>query len=95
MQKETLKVYGMKCVACDEIIQDSLTAIEGVASVKADYKTGSVELAFDPEKTNLQVLEAIIEKDEFSMTEIKSEQEKVEELSLWQVILQFIKSLKG
>lgn len=95
MQKETLKVYGMKCVACDEIIQNSLTEIDGVLTVKADYQTGSVNLEFDPEKASLKVLESAIEKEGFSMTEIKAEQEKIDDLSLWQLVLQFFKSLKS
>jgi len=41
-------VEGMTCVNCEARIEKRLSALNGVESVRASYRTGRVEIAFDP-----------------------------------------------
>ena len=39
-----LKVTGMKCTCCENVIKNSLVNIDGVKRVEADYKEGVVKI---------------------------------------------------
>jgi copper chaperone len=48
MQTKTLKVGGMDCGGCETSIQNALALLNGVASSKASYEGGQVEITYDP-----------------------------------------------
>jgi copper ion binding protein len=47
-----LNVEGMTCESCNLHIEHATKEINGVFEVSADYKTGKVEVKFDPSKTS-------------------------------------------
>lgn len=46
IKKRTLKVNGMRCAECENLINESLSAMEGVRNVKAD-KNGTVYVEYN------------------------------------------------
>ncbi|MBW3004653.1 sulfite exporter TauE/SafE family protein [Candidatus Woesearchaeota archaeon] len=58
-----LKAKGMHCASCEKLIEKRVQKIEGIESIKADYATETVEVMFDPGKTNiLEIIAAVNEK---------------------------------
>ncbi|MBL6987304.1 MAG: heavy-metal-associated domain-containing protein [Methylobacter sp.] len=58
----SLTVIGMKCGGCETNVTTKLKAIDGVLSVNASSKEKVVNVDFDAEKTNLDVItDAIID----------------------------------
>ena len=52
----------MHCHGCEHIIEISVRKLPGIRSVKADYPTETVAVAFDPAATNLDKIRATIER---------------------------------
>ena len=52
----SLAVTGMKCGGCESNVKTKLNAIDGVLSVEAASKENKVDIEFDAEKTNADVL---------------------------------------
>lgn len=52
----SLAVTGMKCGGCESNVKTKLNAIDGVLSVEASSKENKVDIAFDAEKINEDVL---------------------------------------
>ena len=44
MQETIIKVEGMMCTGCENRIQNAVSEIKGVESVKADHEKGIVEV---------------------------------------------------
>ena len=44
MEETIIKVEGMMCTGCENRIQNAVSEIKGVESVKADYEKGIVEV---------------------------------------------------
>ena len=49
----TVHAHGMHCHGCEHIIEASVRKLAGIRSVKANYPTETVTVAFDPAATNL------------------------------------------
>lgn len=52
MAKQAFNVLGMHCPSCEKVLQMDIADIKGVISVKADFKTGKVDVegeGFDAE----------------------------------------------
>lgn len=47
ISSKQLKVDGMHCLGCEEIIGEALNALQGVHGVKVSYKEAAVDLQFD------------------------------------------------
>lgn len=56
IESVSLNVIGMKCGGCEANVADKLRAIDGVVSVNASSKDNEVNVEFDAEKTNLDVI---------------------------------------
>lgn len=56
MKKEVIEVRGMMCSHCEGRVNDALSSVDGVKSVKADAKKAKVTVKFDEEKTSLSEL---------------------------------------
>lgn len=52
----TLEVQGMTCAACPITVKKALKNVRGVSDVKVDYKSGTAEVNFDPNKTSADEL---------------------------------------
>lgn len=61
-----LKVKGMKCAGCETIIGDALRKVNGVESVAVNYDAQTVEIAFDPEKTNIDEIWRLVEAEGYT-----------------------------
>lgn len=56
-----IAVSGMKCGGCENTLDKSLQAIEGVVAVKASHLEKSVTVEFDPAVVDREDLEDAIE----------------------------------
>ncbi len=63
LHKLTLKIDGMTCQGCADMIENALHGTEGVAGVKVSYLGGTGEVIYDPGKTTR---EQIVGSDVFS-----------------------------
>lgn len=54
--RATLEIEGMVCEGCARAVEESLASIDGVQSVHADHHEGIVVVAFDPSRTDVDVL---------------------------------------
>ncbi len=62
MQQETIKVEGMTCQHCVEIITDALNNINGLNAVNVDLVKKEVSVKFNENETKLQkISDKIIE----------------------------------
>ncbi len=56
----SISVSGMKCGGCEATVNKTLSAITGVASVKASHTEKKVDVEYDPDVTDLDILEDAI-----------------------------------
>ena len=62
MEQETIKVEGMTCQHCVEIITDALNNINGLNAVNVDLVKKEVSVKFNKNETKLQkIFDKIIE----------------------------------
>ena len=62
MQQETIKVEGMTCQHCVQIITDGLSNITGLNTVNVDLINKEVSVEFNENETELQkIFDKIIE----------------------------------
>ncbi|MFH0836150.1 MAG: sulfite exporter TauE/SafE family protein [Candidatus Micrarchaeota archaeon] len=64
-----MKVKGMRCSGCEKTIEDALKPIDGVESVKVNYTDGTLEVAFDENKTNADRLMQAVSDNGYSCAE--------------------------
>ncbi len=57
----TIKVTGMQCGGCATVIEETVSQLEGVGEVKADYENGMMSVRFDPEKCSMEKICQTIE----------------------------------
>jgi len=63
MKTENIKVKGMHCASCENVIEKQVLKIDGVKACKADYAKANVSVTFDESKTSLgEIKEKIHEK---------------------------------
>ena len=58
--KETVGVNGMTCVGCEVTLEDNISTIEGVVSVKASHTEKEAVIEFDSTKTDIKTITQII-----------------------------------
>ena len=46
-----LKVSGMSCGGCAGMVENGMLKVEGVKEAKVDWKTGDVNVQYDPKRT--------------------------------------------
>jgi len=56
----SLDVTGMKCGGCESNVKKKLDEIDGVISVEAMNKENKVDVEFDADKTNVDVISKAI-----------------------------------
>ncbi len=52
----TLAVEGMTCTGCENTIQEAVTKIDGVTSVKASHLDSTAVVSFDTTKTSVEAI---------------------------------------
>lgn len=60
MKETTLTIDNMVCQGCAEKITDTLNEVDGVKKVKTKLMKKSVNIGFNPEKTNEEKLKAVL-----------------------------------
>ncbi len=66
MKKIEIKVKGMSCVSCEQLINNSLNELESVTA-KADFVTGKVKISYNEEKVSLKRIHKAIEKEGYKV----------------------------
>ena len=61
-------VSGMHCEGCGQRIQKSLSKINGLLNVQADFSNGEVRMDFDESKVNLDKIRGAVRKVGFVAT---------------------------
>ncbi len=61
MKTITFQVKGMMCAGCENRVNNAVKAIDGVNSVVANAKEGSVTCEFDDTKTSVENIKETIE----------------------------------
>ena len=59
-KKESYLVEGMTCSGCERTIQKVVGNIEGVRSSKADLKSSTVSVEYDPEKVSIERIRSAV-----------------------------------
>lgn len=62
MQTETLKVTGMTCGGCVDVVTRALVAVDGVHNVNVSLANKEAKVDFDENMTSIDALELAIEK---------------------------------
>ena len=57
--EKTINVKGMHCNSCKLLIEDAVSEIKGVESVKADFNAGKVIVRYTDEKISPKIKIAI------------------------------------
>lgn len=78
MQTETLKVTGMTCGGCVDVVTRALVAVDGVHNVNVSLANGEAKVDFDENMTSIDTLELAVEKAGYNVAEINGGAPKVE-----------------
>lgn len=62
-EKRTFNVDGMSCSACEIRIENKVSLLAGIEKVRANRLSSTVLVQFDPGKTTIEQIEAMIEKE--------------------------------
>ncbi len=73
MKREIIKIDGMTCHSCEEILESNIKNIDGVKKVKATIATKSLEISYNEKKFDRNKMIETIEKAGYS---IKSDSDK-------------------
>jgi len=72
IKNQQLKVEGMQCTGCEDIICEAINTLPGINEVKADYSKGSVSVSFDPKQVRLEQIGQIITDKGYEVSPPKS-----------------------
>ena len=61
-QRSTYLVEGMTCEGCERTVSKVVSSIDGVESSKADLKTATLSVEYDPSKVTLDHIKSAINK---------------------------------
>lgn len=67
MKKITLKVKGMHCPSCEMLVKDSLDEFDGIVSVSASFKEGTVDVEFDESAVSMDKVKTIIRNEGYKV----------------------------
>jgi len=73
IQKITIKVEGMTCVACEQTINYSISQLDGIISSEASYDNGNTIVEFDQTKTNSKEIEEAVNATGYKAVSTKKE----------------------
>ena len=78
MQTEILKVTGMTCGGCVDVVTRALVAVDGVHNVNVSLANGEAKVDFDENMTSIDALELAIKKAGYGVAEINFDAPKTE-----------------
>lgn len=67
MEQKNIKVHGMHCASCEQIIAKKVGKILGVESASASFATEMATIAFDPALTNIDAMNETLEPYGYSL----------------------------
>ncbi len=67
MKVEEIKIDGMTCHSCEEILENSIKSIDGVLSVEASIKNRSIKIEYNKNKFNKTEMIKVIEKKGYTI----------------------------
>ena len=76
MQTETLKVTGMTCGGCVDVVTRALVAVDGVHNVNVSLANGEAKVDFDEHMTSIDALALAIEKAGYGVAEMNDDAPK-------------------
>ena len=56
MKKEAYLVEGMTCSGCERTVSKAVSNLEGVTSSKADLRSSSLTIEYDPSKVTIDMI---------------------------------------
>jgi copper ion binding protein len=56
----TLAIEGMTCTGCENTVQEAVTKIDGVKSIKASHLDSTAVVSFDASKTSVEAIGAAV-----------------------------------
>jgi copper ion binding protein len=59
-KKEVYLVEGMTCAGCERTVQRVIGNLEGVRTSKADLKSSSVSVEYDPDKVTIDKIRSAV-----------------------------------
>jgi len=59
-QTATLEINGMTCTGCENTVQEAVTKIPGIISVKASHLDSTAVVSFDPAKTSIAAIGDVV-----------------------------------
>ena len=78
MQTETLKVTGMTCGGCVNIVTRALLEVDGVHNVDVSLANGEAKIDFDENMTSIDAIELAVEKAGYGVAEMNGDVPKME-----------------
>jgi copper chaperone len=78
MQTEIIKVTGMTCGGCVDIVTRALVAVDGVHNVNVSLANGEAKVDFDENMTSIEKLNIAVEETGYGLVEINGEAPKIE-----------------
>jgi Cu+-exporting ATPase len=75
--KVNIEVYGMTCSHCQKKVEDSVSLLEGVESVKVNLEAERVTVSFNPQKISMDDIKEAIRKAGYS-TEVEEGTKKAQ-----------------
>ena len=78
MKTETLKVTGMTCGGCVDVVTRALVAVDGVHNVNVSAANGEAKVDFDESMTSIDMLELAVEKAGYGVAQISGDAPKSE-----------------
>ena len=61
MQETIIQVGGMSCQGCVRNVTGALSAVAGVTAVEVSLERGEARVNFDPARTGVEALRAVVE----------------------------------
>lgn len=70
MATSVLTVPTISCGHCENTINEALTPLEGVSSVRVDIPTKKVTVEYDPATTNVERFKEVLAEEEYPVESI-------------------------
>jgi P-type Cu+ transporter len=89
MKKEIIKIKGMHCVSCSQIIENRLKSVEGIKNINVSYATEKAKVEFDEAKISENKIYEEIEKSGYKVDlgkEIDKKEGLLEKIKIWLIL---------
>lgn len=66
MEQKNIKVHGMHCASCEQIITKKIGKLPGVESVSASFASETANVSFDPSQTSIEAMNETLQQYGYS-----------------------------